>query len=260
VTVTDGQTATFTVVATGTQPLRYQWTRNDTAIPNATGSSYTTPATTVADNGAFFSVVVSNVAGTVKSDSNGIDGAAGSATDVVLRVTHLFTRVANSSGGLYDLTDCVQDNSTGLVWEGKPTTGTNRLASARYTNYDSTSSPQKGVGSNPSSSDISAATNSIKLVTDANAGSGLCGFTNWRMPTKEELLGIFDFRYPSPSIDSSWFPNTASVGYWSSSGYVGQPEYAYFLSFGAAFPSSTRRSTSLAVRLVRCSNGSATCP
>lgn len=37
------QTATFTVAATGTAPLSYQWSENGTAIPGATGASYTTP-------------------------------------------------------------------------------------------------------------------------------------------------------------------------------------------------------------------------
>ncbi|MGA2094770.1 MAG: immunoglobulin domain-containing protein [Candidatus Acidiferrum sp.] len=62
-TVTVGQTATFTVIATGTAPLSYQWQKNSTNIAGATASSYTTPATTSADNGANFDVVVSNIAG-----------------------------------------------------------------------------------------------------------------------------------------------------------------------------------------------------
>ena len=59
--VTVGQTATFTVVATGTAPLSYQWQKNGATIPGAPNSaSYTTPATTVADNGSTFRVIVSN--------------------------------------------------------------------------------------------------------------------------------------------------------------------------------------------------------
>jgi hypothetical protein len=68
-TVTAGQTATFSVVVTGTAPLTYQWSKNGTAISGATQSSYTTPATVGADNGATFSVVVTNVAGTVTSNT-----------------------------------------------------------------------------------------------------------------------------------------------------------------------------------------------
>jgi hypothetical protein len=68
-TVTVGQTATFTVVATGTAPLSYQWQKNGTAISGATSASYTTAATTSADSGAQFAVVVSNSAGNVTSNA-----------------------------------------------------------------------------------------------------------------------------------------------------------------------------------------------
>ncbi len=61
VTVTAGATATFTVVATGTAPLSYQWERNSSAIANAPNSaSYTTPVLTTADSGTTFRVIVSN--------------------------------------------------------------------------------------------------------------------------------------------------------------------------------------------------------
>lgn len=59
-TVTVGQSATFTVSATGTPPLSYQWRKNGTSIPGATSSTYVTPATTSADNGAKFDVTVRN--------------------------------------------------------------------------------------------------------------------------------------------------------------------------------------------------------
>jgi hypothetical protein len=67
--VTAGQTATFTVVASGTAPLTYQWQKNGASISGATSASYTTPATTTADNGSTFHVIVSNSAGSATSNS-----------------------------------------------------------------------------------------------------------------------------------------------------------------------------------------------
>jgi len=64
-----GQTATFSVVASGTAPLSYQWRKNGAAIAGATAASYTTPAETTADHGATFAVVVTNSAGSVTSRS-----------------------------------------------------------------------------------------------------------------------------------------------------------------------------------------------
>lgn len=64
-----GQTATFTVVATGTAPLVYQWFKNGgIVITSATNASYTTPALAVTDNGVKFKVRVTNAAGTVISN------------------------------------------------------------------------------------------------------------------------------------------------------------------------------------------------
>ena len=68
-TATAGQTASFSVTASGTSPLSYQWNKNGTAIGGATSSSYTTPVTTTADNGAQFTVTVSNSAGSVTSSA-----------------------------------------------------------------------------------------------------------------------------------------------------------------------------------------------
>src|SRR6266436_976227 len=66
-TVTAGQTATFSVTASGTAPLSYQWFKNGAAVGTATSPTYTTPAETTSDNGAQFTVVVSNSVGKVTS-------------------------------------------------------------------------------------------------------------------------------------------------------------------------------------------------
>ena len=67
--VTAGQTATFTVAATGTTPMTYQWQKNGSAISGATSSAYTTPVTTTSDNAAQFNVVVTNSAGSATSSA-----------------------------------------------------------------------------------------------------------------------------------------------------------------------------------------------
>ena len=67
ITVTAGSTATFTVVASGTAPFSYQWSLGGSPISGATSASYTTPVTTLADNGASFTVTVTDAQGTVAS-------------------------------------------------------------------------------------------------------------------------------------------------------------------------------------------------
>ena len=95
-TVAVGQMATFSVVATGTAPLSYQWQKNGTAISGATSASYTTPATTSADNGATFVVVVSNVAGNVTSTAAKLTvNAAGGGT--MPQFGHVFIAIGENT-------------------------------------------------------------------------------------------------------------------------------------------------------------------
>ncbi|NMC63417.1 MAG: hypothetical protein GYA55_09660, partial [SAR324 cluster bacterium] len=66
-TVTLGESVTFSVIATGSSPLSYQWRKNGVAIGGATASAYSfTPQE--ADKGAKYSCVVSNAVGSVTSN------------------------------------------------------------------------------------------------------------------------------------------------------------------------------------------------
>lgn len=66
-TVMAGAAATFSVTAAGSADLSYQWQKNNVNISGATNAMYTTPATTSADNGAVFTVTVSNSVGSATS-------------------------------------------------------------------------------------------------------------------------------------------------------------------------------------------------
>ncbi len=74
-TVTEGGTATFTVVTSGTEPLSYQWQQSTDSgqswadIGGATDATYTTEATTTSMNGYQYRCVVSNSAGSITSDA-----------------------------------------------------------------------------------------------------------------------------------------------------------------------------------------------
>lgn len=64
-----GNPATFSVTATGSSPLQYQWMKNGMSIAGATSASYTTPPTVLTDEHSSFAVVVSNNSGSVTSNS-----------------------------------------------------------------------------------------------------------------------------------------------------------------------------------------------
>ncbi|MGB0579372.1 MAG: beta strand repeat-containing protein [Limisphaerales bacterium] len=65
-TICIGQSASFTVGATGDAPLTYQWSKNGVAISGATNPTYAIPSVTAGDAGSY-TVVVSNNGGSVTS-------------------------------------------------------------------------------------------------------------------------------------------------------------------------------------------------
>ena len=228
-----GAMATFSVAATGTS-LSYQWKKNGLNITGGSGATtntYTTPAMGYAGNSAVYSVEVSNSAGSVTSSSATLTVTKSS-------TAQSYGYVANASDGLYDKTECVQDNNTGLVWEGKnPVGSSTRAAETTFTNYDDPNAAQLLHGSgNPTQGAIDAPSNSIGYRNSVRT-LNLCGYNDWRLPTKDELLGIVDSTKASaPKINLTWFPNTQPYDYWSSSGIpaliaIGLVYEAYNVSF-----------------------------
>ena len=142
--VTVGQPATFTVAATGTAPLAYQWQRNGTAIDGATNTTYALASVAVGDSGAVFRAVVSNAAGSATSNDATLtvttaepvltvtqqpadaSVVAGSTASFSVAATcssgtlniqwqrlsgATFADVAGASGATYSLTPAINDNS-----------------------------------------------------------------------------------------------------------------------------------------------------
>ena len=66
-TVAVSQPALFTVAASGSAPLTYQWLKNGKLIPGADQASYVTPSTTSEDSGSIFAVMVVNRFGKLTS-------------------------------------------------------------------------------------------------------------------------------------------------------------------------------------------------
>jgi glucose/arabinose dehydrogenase len=105
VTVPPGQPATFNVTASGLQPLSYQWRRDGTPISGATSTSYTLASPTLADDGARFSVIVSNSLGSVTS--------RGALLTVTTDTPPVATITAPADGTHYDAGDTIAYAGTG---------------------------------------------------------------------------------------------------------------------------------------------------
>ena len=93
--IANGGPVTFSVSASGTPPLTYQWLRNGVNISNTNAASYTIPSVSQqTDNGARFKVTISNAFGTVTSTEATLTiplGSAPTATIITPPVGTLYT-------------------------------------------------------------------------------------------------------------------------------------------------------------------------
>ena len=137
--------------------------------------------------------------------------------------------------GSFAKTECVKDNVTGLMWEGKESSGL-RSGSNKYTQYG-----------DQRPTDASVYVSAVNAIV-------LCGYSDWRLPTPEELLSLVNFGATSgPTIDAVWFPNTQANAYWSSMRSM-RPGFGWFVDFWAGQVMDgyyTDYRSNYAVRLVR---------
>lgn len=143
-----------------------------------------------------------------------------------------FTKL-NSSGEdlLRNATEwaMVRDNVTGLIWEVKTDDG--------------------GIHNWTDSYDWSdAADVFISQLND----DGFGGYTDWRLPTKKELVYMLNYGTHRPAINTIYFPNTIRWShYWSSTPSTLYPGFAWRVNFSDGTVSTDYKESAFYVRAVR---------
>ena len=147
---------------------------------------------------------------------------------------------------------CVLDNVTGLTWEVKTDDGGLHDKDNTYTWYNSDPTTNGGsAGTATTGTCIGPSGCDTEKYAAAVNDEGLCGFTDWRLPTREELLSIVDFGTTHPAIDTVYFPNTPSSDFWSGSPYAGNSDFAVRVNFGYGRGLNGNKVDGKYVRLVR---------
>lgn len=83
-------------------------------------------------------------------------------------------------------------------------------------------------------------------------GLTYAGYSDWRLPTPQEFLTIVDNSRYKPAIDTTYFPNTPSSYFWSSSTYASSTSYAWGVDFGIGGNVGSYNKTNYDYYCVRC--------
>lgn len=225
-------TAAFSVGVSGSCPITFRWQRNGVDIPGTTTSpacqglgTYTVANVTEADSGAQFRAIVSNKGGSVTSATavltviskkprvpdTGIQRTqcyrAGSNVLVDCDSADAFALNPDQDGmriegfgfsfvGSNSIQDCVHDDVTGLTWEGK-------VYPPDYSRPNSRGILERTY------------TEALQYATYVNT-IALCGYTDWRIPTLEEMLSIANYGM-NPYL--AFWLRGYDEGFWTSSSW-----------------------------------------
>ncbi len=180
-----------------------------------------------------------------------------------------FTKIANSGAALLSTATigsgandwaCTRDNVTGLIWEVKTSDGGLRDQNDSYSWYNTDSSTNGGANGYENPGDTCEGYVSGQPATYCNTqvfaarvnAVGLCGQSDWRMPTRKELRGIVSFDRVWPAIDTTYFPNTPEYSVvWSGSPVADGSDGAWGVDFSGGVSYIDYRSNNYQVRLVR---------
>jgi hypothetical protein len=81
----------------------------------------------------------------------------------------------------------------------------------------------------------------------------LAGHSDWRLPSRIELVSLLDTTRIQPSIDTQSFPDTPNDWFWTSSPAAGEPNAAWYVYFYFGYPKTDDKSSKFSVRCVRSS-------
>ena len=114
-----------------------------------------------------------------------------------------------------NLNGTVTDRATQLMWQQETGTPPEEIALFRSVNWK----------------------DALAYIVSLNE-KHFAGYSDWRLPNRNELQSLVDYSKADPAIDTDFFPDTPHMGHWTSTTWYGDNEYAWAISFGNASANS----------------------
>ena len=144
---------------------------------------------------------------------------------------------------------CVLDDKQSLVWEVKSEEEGVQYSLNTYTWFDGESGRDNGTFSK--NCYWGKHCNTLSFNADVNKAN-LCGYSDWRLPSLNELNTIVDYYGESDTlINTDFFPNTQKNTYWTSDSVIKSPKLAFEVPFFYGGSKARQKTIDTFVRLVR---------
>ena len=141
----------------------------------------------------------------------------------------------------------------GAAWAAAPfTVNPNQTATDSVTGlvWDQCPLGQSGAACDVGSTATLVWGDALQAATTANSAN-YKGFTDWRVPNKNELQSLVKRDQYIPAIDSQVFPNTPASGFWTSTSAAHTPGHAWLVSFTSGDTTPYSKANAYHARLVR---------
>jgi len=149
---------------------------------------------------------------------------------------------------------CVRDNKTNLVWEVKKSEPGLQNANDTYSWYDPDKNTNGGWAGKANAGVCTGSDCDTKSYINVINAKKLCGFTDWHLPSREELSTLVDTSifFPGPTISKTFFPEPLPPGkYWTDTTFRIRHAGAWAWRFDYGNDFLSEKSEPLNVRLTR---------
>lgn len=149
---------------------------------------------------------------------------------------------------------CVLDRFTGLTWEVKSEQAGRHHWANTYSWYDpDESNGELDYRGTPGAGACEGSACDTHGYAAAVNAAGHCGYSDWRVPSRDELASINDPRKSDrpPTANTDYFPHMQSGEYWTGNDYAFQWDAAWVWNFEFGHDRVEWKATPRYVRLVR---------